>query len=249
MPAKAVPAIESCTIEVEGEALAYEVHRSKQRRKTLSISIDPARGVRVLVPAQTSKATIDALVRERAPWILLKVAEHERIPAPRQFLSGEMLPFRGKDLPLTVRGWAEEFIRIELTPGGFRISVPANLPESEREGTLRFALVRWYHAQAESVFGDAVRKSAAAMRLTPRAVLVRDQRNRWGSCSFDGVIRLNWRLILADDATLEYVVVHELAHLVHRNHSREFWALVERYLPDHRERRTRLREASPRLTI
>ena len=249
MRARVAPAVEPCTIVIEGEALAYEVHRSKQRRKTLSISIDPARGVRVLAPARTSKATIEALITERAAWLLSKVAEQEQAPAPRQFVSGEVLPFRGKDLPLTVSGWIEEFIRVELTPGGFRLSVPANLPQSERQGMVRFALLRWYRAQAEDVFGDAVRKSAAAMGLTPQSVLVRDQRHRWGSCSFDGVIRLNWRLILADEATLEYVVVHELAHLVQRNHSRDFWALVEQYLPDCRERRAELREASSRLTF
>ena len=80
-------------------------------------------------------------------------------------------------------------------------------------------------------------------------VLVRDQRQRWGSCAPDGTLRFNWRATMLPPALIEYVVVHELAHLTHRNHSTDFWGLVSEAMPDAQQRRQRLREAGRTLPL
>jgi predicted metal-dependent hydrolase len=103
--------------------------------------------------------------------------------------------------------------------------------------------------RAREAIDTAVRRWAPVVGRRPSRALVRNQKRLWGSCSRDGTLRFNWRLVLLDRSLLEYVVVHELAHLRVRNHQREFWSVVEAALPDFKERRARLRESGEILAV
>ena len=132
----------------------------------------------------------------------------------------------------------------------FWIAVPDKLDDSERSERIRRAVVAWYRTRA------AERLPATVERWWPQLgngnappVLIRDQRQRWGSCAPDGTLRPNWRAMMLQPALIEYIVVHELAHLTHKNHSPEFWALVAKAMPDAQHRRRRLREAGRLLPL
>ncbi len=218
-----------------GRTISYSVTRSKRRRKTISISVRADSGVRIAAPVATSEKFIHDLVAKRADWILKRLAVEESAAVARRFASGETIPFLGRDIPLEVTPTNLRRVKIEFGGHSFVVSVPDSLTGDDREAAIRNTMIRWYRQQAESAVNQSVAHWAPTMDLAPKAVLVRDQRRRWGSCAPDGTLRFNWRLVLADPAILDYVVVHELAHLAQRNHSPKFWAVVERFVPDYRD--------------
>ena len=140
--------------------------------------------------------------------------------------------------------------KVRFSHWRFLIAVPRNLDESERYERVRRAFVNWYKARA------AVRLDSNVRRWWPQLgrgdqprILIRDQRQRWGSCAPDGTLRFNWRAMMLPPALIEYVIVHELAHLTVKNHSSDFWGLVSKAMPDAQHRRRSLREAGRSLPL
>lgn len=229
--------------------ICYRVLRSARRKKTIEITVDGAEGVLVAAPLAASSDDIRNVVVRRASWILAK-ANWEAAPAQSKlFISGETLPYLGREVRMNVTHDDRPAVGVRFTHWAFDVRVPSGLDGEARRDAIRNAFKRWYRRRA----WDAVRKAAARWRVQlgvcPSRVAVRDQRQRWGSCAADGTLRFNWRIVMAEPSLLDYVVVHELAHLLHRNHSRDFWAEVERVMPDFRIRRQRLKEVGPRLSV
>ena len=132
----------------------------------------------------------------------------------------------------------------------FRVTVPRGLDESERYERIRRSVVKWYRDRAAARLSDIVERWWPRLgRGEKSQILVRDQRQRWGSCAPDGTLRFNWRTMMLEQALIEYVVVHELAHLTHQNHSTDFWGLVAKAMPDAQQRRRHLREAGRTLPL
>jgi predicted metal-dependent hydrolase len=131
----------------------------------------------------------------------------------------------------------------------FDVSVPAELEGEGRREAIRRAFVRWYRSRAQHRLASAVSRWSKAMGCEPRAVLTRDQRQRWGSCATDGTVRFNWRIVMAEPWLIDYVVTHELLHLRIRTHSREYWDEMARVMPDYRLRRARLKDTGSQLSL
>ncbi len=229
--------------------IEYEVRRSKRRKKTVQITVDGG-GVQVAAPSATPDDELRAIVRKRAPWILSHASEATLEAAPKRFVSGETLPYLGRNVRMVFESGDMRSPEVRFDHWRFRVAVPHNLNASERCESIRRAMVKWYRARA------AERLPASVDRWWPRLgrgeksrILVRDQRQRWGSCSPDGTLRFNWRAMMLKPALVEYVVVHELAHLTHPNHSTDFWGLVSRAMPDAQRRRQILREAGRALPL
>ncbi len=235
--------MEKASIEHDGKRIEYTVIRSRRRKKTIEITLDPQDGVIVRSPARTPLRDIAELVHKRAAWILSRATEDVLNPTPRQYNDGETLLYLGREVPIVASATTDRRFTVDFQDGAFRIAVPDDIPEDERPEKSRAALERWYRQEAKRLLPDLVaRWQGRVCRKKPSFVQVRSQRRRWGSCSSDGSIRLNWRLIMAEPALIDYVVVHELAHLVVMDHSSRYWKRVERALPDYRTRRKRLNE-------
>ena len=132
----------------------------------------------------------------------------------------------------------------------FRVTVPNTLDGSDRSESIRRAVVGWYRGRAAERLPDVVERWWPRLgRGEKSRILVRDQRQRWGSCAPDGTLRFNWRAMMLKPALIEYVVVHELAHLTHRNHSTDFWGLLSKAMPDAQQRRKSLREEGRALPL
>ena len=126
------------------------------------------------------------------------------------------------------------------------MDVPCDLDDAKREDVIRHSLIEWYKSRAaDKLAADLERWWPKLGRGEKSRILIRDHRRQWGSCAADGTLRFNWRLVMTRPALIEYVVVHELAHLAHRNHSADFWDLVYEVMPDARQRRKQLDEAAP----
>jgi predicted metal-dependent hydrolase len=229
--------------------IEYRVRRSARRTRTILISVDRD-GVRLAAPLDAEDDELRELVVKRAPWILRKLGALADAPAPLRFLTGETLPYLGDDIPLCCESHGASAPEMRFEASRLRISVPAGLPDEERFETVRAAVVAWYRARADERLPEAVDDWWRRLGHGPSPpVLVRDQRKRWGSCGSDGVIRLNWRLVMLERSLIDYIVVHELAHLEVRNHSKDFWALVSEKMPDAQLRRRRLREEGRTLPL
>jgi predicted metal-dependent hydrolase len=234
-------AVERSEVRFGKTTIGYRIVRSP-RRSTVSIAIDPAEGVLVTAPRPAQINRLDGIVHAKAPWILRKLREESARPLPplaHEFVSGETFRYLGRQYRLRVD--PDEAPRpLRLENGWLRVPVPRHLPAEHRVAFVRAALVDWYKRRAAERLPGRVAAWAGRMGLgVPRVELV-EPRKRWGSATASGVVRLNWRVVQATQALQDYVVAHELAHLRHANHTRDFWATLERAMPDCQQRKAKL---------
>lgn len=164
-----------------------------------------------------------------------------------QFVNGGSLRYLGRSVRLWVRQDTVGRVTLRFHHWQFDLAVPRE--KAAGHAAVARAVQAWYREHALAHLERRIAVLAPRLGVSPAGVLVRDQRRRWGSCSPQGVLRFNWRVVMAPPALIDYVVVHELAHLRIRTHGPEYWAEVARLIPDHREQRRRLRELGPHLSL
>ena len=214
----------------------------RSRRKTIAVEITKEGGVLVRAPLKLARREVLAFVKQNRAWIARKLAQarvRQEERTPRRFLEGENFPFLGEQHRLRYVAGGEYLRKLN---GEFLLG--ADL--SSRAGDL---FRTWYRARAREILEDRVAHFALRMGLTCRSVRITDAKERWGSCSAAGSLNFAWRLVMAPPPVIDYVIVHELAHLVEMNHSRRFWERLGRILPDYAKRRKWLRENEHRLTL
>ena len=212
---------------------------TRSRRKTIAIYIRDGR-VEVKAPLKAAKSDIERFLSEKQKWIndnLVKSKEQSEQKKSFTLNYGDLVLYCGKQYAIT----ANQSGKIGVSNDCF--FVPAGLLAEQIKDTC----VRIYKILAKSDLTLKVYDYAAKMGVAPSAVKVNSATSRWGSCSSKRSLNFSWRLIMADDDVIDYVVVHELSHLREMNHSPKFWAIVESVLPDYRERKAKLRELQAKL--
>ncbi len=216
------------------------------------MTIDPRAGVVVSVPPSTRRGwanpepRIEAFLRERESWVVrhLEQLEQDRAAAEARggASDGGLVPFRGELHRIRVIPGASGARRstVEATSGPDGPTLLVRRPAAERRGLDR-VLITWLREHARTAIDEAVARHAAALGVRPAKVDIRDPKSRWGSASRKGRLMVSWRLVLAPPASLETVVVHELAHLRVFGHGPGFWALVAARRPTHLADRAWLR--------
>ena len=230
---------------IEGFDFPVEVIRT-DRKRSASIYLED-KFVRVRVPKSLSERRIRELVTRRTPWIKKKIKEVlDRPPIkPKEYVSGETFPYLGRNYRLKVTRGKENSIKLK---GGYLIATTVAKDKSP-EKTIRSMLVSWYCQHAETRLGEKTDRLARIVGVSPTSIKVRDYKSRWGSCSASGDISYNWKIILTPHRIVDYVVVHELCHLLEHNHSRQYWKHVERYVPDWKDCRDWLKTNGGSLSI
>ncbi|MDR1131771.1 MAG: M48 family metallopeptidase [Oscillospiraceae bacterium] len=215
---------------------------TRSNRKTIALYIRDDAAIEVRAPLKLTKRDIDKFVESKADWIAEKVAlKREQSAAREDFVLdyNALVAYRGKAYPL------------EAKPGnrcGFddvRFYVPPGLSPEQ----VKSAAEQIYHMLAKRDLTAKVLDFAKQMGVMPTAVKINGATTHWGSCSVKKSLNFSWRLMMAEDDVIDYVVVHELAHITEMNHSARFWALVERILPDYRERSAKLKELQRKLKL
>lgn len=234
--------VERHSITFGATTIEYSIRRSRRRKKTIAIALHPNGGVIVSVPIKTTTAEVARIVHKRAGWILRKSAEPVLQPCPPLLVSGETLPYLGRQVPLFVEATNRRRVAVDFDDWSLRVAVPGHLAAADRREAILQALKRWYRLRAQESIEARVRLWSGKLGSQITRVLTRDQRRIWGSCAADGTIRFNWRLVMAEPTLIDYVVVHELMHLKARNHGPQFWANVAAVLPDYDVRRRRLQD-------
>ncbi|XOF33464.1 MAG: M48 family metallopeptidase [Candidatus Electrothrix sp. YB6] len=220
----------------------YEIIRSP-RRKTACISVGPNCSVRVLVPSFLQEEQIEELVQRKSSWIKGKIAHFQKIrqnSRAKQYVSGACFPYLGRNYRLKVVQGVQDNgqddpagQRVKLINGRFYVTLPSGLVQEQREYLIREQLVSWFREHAVVRLQEITARYAQQMTVVPASVGIKSYRSRWGSCHADGRIYYNWRIIAAPRSVVDYVVVHELCHLVHPDHSPRFWRFLATVLPDY----------------
>jgi predicted metal-dependent hydrolase len=227
---------------------AYRIRRSdRARRARLTVSEDGE--AVVVLPRRAPLAVAAALVDEHAGWLERHVAVAR---AARARLDERPLLGEGRVLTIGGHGYRVSTVDgVRDRPARGRVAATDGTPERQGRIVVRLGrdgrgttdlLESWLRDRAATVIGDRVAALAPPMRVVPTRITIRDQRTRWASASPSGALSFSWRLLLAPPEALDAVVVHELAHLRIRGHSRAFWALVERHAPQTPAARRWLRE-------
>jgi predicted metal-dependent hydrolase len=216
------------------DELEYTIRRSPRARR-IRVKVDPHDGVEVVIPQRATKREAQAAIAELRPWIDRRLQEAEQARARLAPPPGTV-PFLGAHLRLH-----HEAGRTRAHRKDDVLRVPEHRSSE--------ALERWYRAEARREIAPRLVRATAALGRPHTTLAIRNQRTRWGSCSSTGAMSFNWRLVLAPEPVLDYVVWHEACHLVVMDHSRRFWALVERHVPDYREPRRWLRRNGAALVL
>jgi len=227
-------------IELDGQPVEYVIRRSLRRtRAMLSLS---ERGLVLAVPMRMSARSIALFLQHSHPWLLRHLPRWRANGRPHVELAMlQQVLWRGTCLPVDVSHAPVPSVRVLDS----RVSV--GLPDPQDPGAVRHALRTWVQTQALPHFEDRARHFAPAVGVDVPSIKLTNARTLWGSCTPAGLVRLNWRLMQGPAHLVDYVVVHELAHLVEANHSARFWAVVERGYTEHRAARRELTEWQRRL--
>ena len=228
----------------DGNGFIAEVIRTN-RRKTADIRVEEG-AVSVIVPVSTSLEKIDQLLSSKRMWIKEKMAlQRDMAPASsKQFVSGEAFPYLGRNYRLKVE--TGPFAPVKLLQGHLVVQTPEG---SQQPHMIRNALVRWYKRQASLKIREKVKRYAPIVGVEPAGVAIKTFKSRWGSCTTKGELEFNWRIMLAPNRMVDYVVIHELCHLIHHDHSPEFWREVMRVMQDYQVCREWLRWNSEGLVV
>jgi hypothetical protein len=227
--------------------IPFEVEYSS-RRRTVQISVQAPGKVVVTAPSgRSDKELLDAVSR-KARWITQKLYMMKSMrsqPVVREFVSGESLLYLGRNyrLALLLDPNVKKPV-ISLTKGVFSITTKT----SDRD-YLRPLMIDWYKHKADLKIRERIKYFAAKTGVTPKSVAIKEQKKRWGSCTSTGILYFNWRSILAPAHILDYIVAHELCHLIEKSHSSRFWAMLRAVMPDYEVRKQWLKENGVKLDV
>lgn len=235
------------TLQIGRTEIPYELRRSataSERR----ITVTPGH-VEVLAHTNDDEEAVAGFLDRKRQWLFNTVREMERITANRhsvpRFMTGSKIPYRGRKVPLTVRRTDAE--RIAITHrNGFLVDLP-HWAGKDADHLVASELKHWLKQRARRDVNEIAAVYGKRFDLVSRSTRVADFLNGWGSCGPEGNILINWHLIFAPRKILEYVVVHELAHLRHRSHGREFWKFLGVLAPDYEAARLWLDRHQPQL--
>lgn len=219
--------------------LRVEVVRSIRRTAALHII---GSDLQVRVPDYVGDERVAAFLKRKRPWIRSKVAEISLLPPHRtkELVSGESFPYLGRNYRLKVQEGHQ--VGVCLSGGYLRATIRANEQVEHRTLRIQQYLQNWYRSRALERLQDKTNRYAKQIGVSPAGISVRNFKSRWGSCDKKGQVVFNWNIIKARHSIVDYVVIHELCHLVHPNHSKDFWQLVGRHDTSYAEHRQWLKE-------
>lgn len=232
--------------------IPYE-ERKSARIKRISIRVTPDK-VRVSAPTRSSKREIQAFIEKNSEWILenwVKLQETIIKPSLRLYETGVKVPYLGRDIEIRISEIEQKMIsaRFESKTDSLNITLPLGISKEQRQEAVREILEKWFKQKARSIFLKKLDTWSQAMGVTYNQFRLKEQKTRWGSCSSLGNINLNWRAIMATESIIDYLVIHELAHLRYLNHSEDFWNFVARFCPEYMGYRKWLRENGHTLVL
>lgn len=228
----------------DADFLHYQVVRSKNRKRTMTLKIERDGTAVILVPEKTPKSEIDRFFRSKIDWITRKLSEYRSTPgamkAPRLFVPGDRFLYLGEEFPLEMIDGVRK--KLVLSKGVFKLC-------SDHNADPRQLFIDWYKQRAREIFTERVAHYGRQLGLEPSGIRISSARTRYGSCSPDNSLSFSYRLVMAPYSVIDYIIIHELAHIRIKNHSKRFWEYVGKLMPDYKERKLWLTQKGHLLEI
>lgn len=233
-------------INLGGRDISYTIRYSKRTSK-LRLSISTDAGLEIIIPEGLRIGSVEPYIKSQEKWILDKLSRYSRPDQDwRQncFPKGQHTLFLGReyDLIKIIRKGAQPEVRLDNN------NMFITMPDGSTE-TLTRILENWYRQNAREIFTERVKVINREMNLDYNRIFIRNQKTRWGSCSGLKNLSFNWRLVMAPIQIIDYLVAHELSHILEMNHSKKFWQIVETVCPDYRIHRKWLKENGSNLSL
>jgi predicted metal-dependent hydrolase len=230
-------------IQVGNYELDYTLVRSKRRSIGFLIGDD---GLRLTAPKWVTIAEIESAIREKQQWIFTKLNERRERSARRlqpqmQWCDGAAMPYLGADITLRIVATQSAGVAFDTELRVLTVCLPADASEQQ----LKDRVQGWLQLEAKRLFAERLPIYAEKLQVSYHSFALSSATTQWGSCTADGKIRLNWRLIHFTLPLIDYVIAHELAHLREMNHSPKFWATVQSIFPEFQEAKKALRDHAP----
>jgi predicted metal-dependent hydrolase len=226
--------------------ITYTVNKSRKRKRTISLRLRNEKEVVVCAPWSMSAAAIDRFIREKQDWIHKAIKKHRENALKtkaREYDTGEHFPYLGQSYPLEVFFEPCENAGIVLWDNRFYLNT------REDRNLRKNYFVSWYKKKALEHIRGRVDFFSRELEVRQENIKITAAQRRWGSCSQDNNLTFSYRLIMAPPDVIDYVVVHELAHIREKNHSPKFWKRVEEVMPEYRTHRRWLRENSHKFIL
>jgi predicted metal-dependent hydrolase len=220
-------------MKINIEGIEKEITVIKKKRKTISIKITNEGEVIVSTPLYVSNEKIKQIIENKKNWIASKLklvkSEEETINENKDCIS-----FLGIECKINIYEGCNASTRLMFENNEFHIYVSERLKDNKNE-SINEILKKWYRLQARNILEKRTTIYAEKLKVYPNKIFIKDQKTRWGSCSSKGNINYNYRIIMTPLEVIDYLVVHELCHMVHLNHSKEFWNLVGSIIPNYKD--------------
>ncbi|WP_223703559.1 M48 family metallopeptidase [Sutcliffiella deserti] len=229
-----------------GQTISFQI--TYKKRTSIAISIDFYGNIEVQAPKGTSDERVLKVLEDKWEWIMKQSKERkERLEGPQKkaYENEERFLYLGAEYPIQVYH-DSTITQDHVVFQGERLQIYVKQLEEER---IKQALKRFYYQQCKALVEKSIKNYQSNFKIKPRSLKITDSRANWGTCDSRQQLTFNWRLAMAPLEVLEYVVVHEMCHMVHLNHDRSFWRLVGKILPDYKEQENWLALSSWKMTV
>jgi predicted metal-dependent hydrolase len=229
-----------------GQTISFEINYKK--RTSMGISIDLYGNVEVQAPKGTSDERVLQLVEEKWDWIQQKSKEMKDRTLGQKvkvYDHGESFLYLGNEYPIQISqdiNIKQDYVEFE----GDKLHIYVKQLEDEK---IKQALKRFYYQQCKKLVERSIRSYQSNFKIKPRSIRISDNKSNWGTCDSKQQLTFNWKLAMAPLEVIDYVVVHEMCHMVHLNHDRSFWRLVGKIIPDYEEQENWLALSSWKMTV
>jgi predicted metal-dependent hydrolase len=210
-------------------------------RKSISIIVSPGRIVTVRAPHGSRAEAVNRFVLQKSAWIMKHLDKQDKLTMlnrGKSYTDGEKHLFRGIEMTLTLRPSQKVYVR------QYDTTIEAGLPDPANSGAVKVLLGKWYRQRAVEIIPARMREILERFRsygFAPSALTIRPLKSRWGSCTSRNRITISSELVKLDPVFTDYVIIHELCHLMHHNHGKDFYTLLRELVPDYTELRKELR--------
>ena len=232
-------------VNIGALSLDIQIERTK-RKKTISLQIKDNKLI-IKAPRIVSRKSLDELIKRKQKWIKQRAIMNfeEQNLRNREFIDNDKFYFRGNAYKLRIISEQEKTVKI--VKGHLVVTFIDDGPIDRK--AIKTILEEWYLREAFKVLKIRTNELAKKMNVQPKGMKVKNYISKWGSCTVDHVISYNWRIVMAPDYIIDYLIIHELSHIIEPNHSKNFWWHVGNYCEDFQTKRKWLRENGHRLVI
>ena len=230
----------------------YTLLRSKKRRRSLALAVEPENQIIIRAPWRTSLNEAEAFLHKNHAWILKHHAflkERPQAKSIHQWEDGELIPYLGKFYPLHIIDESFGKARVHLHDDRIVLHLPLVTDDTLKASLIEKTMIQWYKTRTREIVESRIHDWAEKLGVRFNQLIISSPHKRWGSCNWRNDIRINWRVVLTPIEAIDYLIAHELSHVKHKNHSERFWRLLGSVMPDHEERQQILRKLNGFLSL